>query len=59
MTLIALKLAIVVVLSSFMALSALSFFRFRLKKKERDFERIMRVVSTLEPRDTHNYPRVS
>jgi hypothetical protein len=44
MTLIALKLAIVVVLSSFMALSALSFFRFRLKKKERDFERIMRVV---------------
>jgi hypothetical protein len=44
MTLIPLKLAMVVVLSSFMALSAVSFFRFRLKKKERDFERIMRIV---------------
>jgi len=44
MTLIALKLAMVCVLSSFMALSAVSFFRFRLKKKERDFDRIMQIV---------------
>jgi hypothetical protein len=48
MTLIVLKLAIAVVLSSFMALSAVTFFRFRLKKKERDFERILRIVGLHE-----------
>jgi hypothetical protein len=47
-SLIAFKLAIVFVLSSFMLLSAVSFFRFRLKKKERDFERIMRILGLHE-----------
>jgi len=42
------KLGIVVVLSSFMLLCAVSFFRFRLKKKERDFERIMRILGLHE-----------
>ena len=42
------KLAIVAMLSSFMLLSAVSFFRFRLKKKERDFERIMRILGLHE-----------
>ena len=48
MNLIPFKLAIVCVLSSFMLLSAVSFFRFRLKKKERDFERIMRILGLHE-----------
>ncbi|HVQ14475.1 MAG TPA: hypothetical protein VMS40_12830 [Vicinamibacterales bacterium] len=46
--LIAFKLAIVAMLSSFMMLSAVSFFRFRLKKKERDFERIMHILGLHE-----------
>jgi hypothetical protein len=48
MNLLPFKLAIVGVLSSFMLLSAVSFFRFRLKKKERDFERIMRILGLHE-----------
>jgi hypothetical protein len=48
MSLVPFKLAIVAVLSSFMLLSAVSFFRFRLKKKERDFERIMRILGLHE-----------
>jgi hypothetical protein len=48
MTLLPFKLAVVVVLSSFMMLSAVSFFRFRLKKKERDFDRIMRILGLHE-----------
>jgi hypothetical protein len=48
MNLLPFKLAVVVALSSFMFLSAVSFFRFRLKKKERDFERIMRILGLHE-----------
>ena len=48
LSLVIFKLAIVAMLSSFMLLSAVSFFRFRLKKKERDFERIMRVLGLHE-----------
>jgi hypothetical protein len=48
MNLLPFKLAVVAVLSSFMLLSAVSFFRFRLKKKERDFERIMRILGLHE-----------
>src|SRR4030095_4492637 len=48
LSLVIFKLGLVAVLSSFMLLSAVSFFRFRLKKKERDFERIMRILGLHE-----------